>query len=193
MMNPPTKTGDIPTKAEFMIILEWDEDSGADIDLWIQRDEEAPVGYKNKESAVLHLERDDLGHSSDTVMINGESKVVKINREVITVRGLVPGDYYVGVHYYREPAVSHYEEKVNGVPQPDSTVRGTVTFADVNPYKEVWAQEFVIDEEGTHVNMPAVTVDDTGTVTQIFKHMRNLGPKVSDANDSPANYTYGNN
>lgn len=180
MMNPPTKTGDIPTKAEFMVVLEWDANSHADVDLWIQRDDEEPVGYRNKESTVLHLERDDLGHSTDTVTINGEQRVVKLNREVITIRGLVPGEYHVGVHYYR------------AIPE-DELVNGTVTFMDVNPYVEVWTKEFEMSEDGTKINMPAVSIDADGNVTAIYAHDRNLGPRHKGEANSPAQYNHGTN
>lgn len=193
MMNPPTKTGDIPTKAEFMIVLEWDKDSGADVDLWIQRDDEDPIGYKNKQSTLIHLDRDDLGHSTDTVQINGETKIVPINREVITIRGLVAGEYYVGLHYYREPA--NTANKSLGYPEQTATVSGTVTFMDVNPYREAWSQAFTMEHQGTKINLPAVTINDKGEVTAIYSHTKNLGPNstVSEQDDNPEAYNYGSN
>lgn len=187
-MNPPTKTADIPTKAEFMIVLEWDENSAADVDLWIQRDDEEPIGYKNKESTVLHLERDDLGHSTDTVNINGIVTVVPLNREVITIRGVVPGEYYVGVHYYRAPSSTAYEQHVSKVPSVAKIVKGTVTFMDVNPYVEVWSHSFEMSEDGTKINLPAVTINEEGRVTAIYAHNRQLGPNLKPEQQSAWNY-----
>lgn len=182
MINPPTKKADIPTKAEFMIVLEWDEESEADIDLWIQRDDNDKIGYNNKESSVLHLERDDLGRISDTVNINGEISVVKVNREVITIRGIVPGEYFVGIHYYKSPGST--------VDSPEDTIiKGRVTFMDVNPYVEVYAKEFTMENQGSKINMPAVTIDAEGTVTAIYAHTKNLGPDVK--NPESENYNYG--
>lgn len=186
LMNPPTKKADIPAKAEFMVVLEWDEDSSADVDLWIQRDENDPVGYKNKESAVLHLERDDLGHSTDTVVINGVSKIVAMNREVITVRGVVPGEYYVGIHYYRNGDDSE-KERSKKFP---TRVTGTVTFIDVNPYKEIWSTQFMMDTEGTKINLYAVSVNESGNVEAIYNHNKNLGPEIENSSWPVAGASY---
>lgn len=198
MMNPPTKKADVPAKAEFMIVLEWDKNSGADIDLWIQRDEEDPIGYKNKKDGLIHLDRDDLGHSTDTVTINGVSQIVAINREVLTIRGLVPGEYYVGIHYYRQPSRSAATGTVgqwgeNEKDPYDPVVEGTVTFMDVNPYSEVWAQEFTMEKHGTKINLPAVSIDAEGNVTAIYNHMRELGPEHDSTGESASAYNYGTN
>lgn len=178
-MNPPTKKADIPTKAEFMIVLEWEDDSAADVDLWIQRDSEPAIGYNNKESTLIHLERDDLGHTSDAVKINGEYTIVPLNREVITIRGIVPGEYYVGIHYYREPAKVTSKTNISNSYKTDfnPSIKGTVTFIDVNPYVEVWAKSFTMDSHGTKINMPAVTIDHEGKAIAVYNHNKNLGPE----------------
>ena len=37
LINPPTKKEEAPKKAEYLIIIEWDEGINDDVDLWGQR------------------------------------------------------------------------------------------------------------------------------------------------------------
>lgn len=162
LIQPPTKTGDIPAKAEVMIIMEWPENSAWDIDLWAQQDDFPAVGYSNKDEQALHLDRDDLGDKNDVVMINGKREVIKGNREIVTLRGIVAGDYFIGVHAY------NMEEE-------DLTV--TVTAFDVNPYREIYRREVTLQRRGDKVNLPGFTMDEEGNVVDIWNHNRNLGPR----------------
>ena len=50
--------------------------------------------------AYEYLDRDDLGNPNDSRLINGEVVLNKSNREVVTVRGIAPGDYFINLHLY---------------------------------------------------------------------------------------------
>ena len=90
LINPITKKSDIPVKAEFLIVLSWPADAADDIDLWVQRDTEKPVGFSNRENTPLHLDRDDLGRTNDKVIIDGKATTINVNRETTTIRGIEP-------------------------------------------------------------------------------------------------------
>ncbi len=49
---------------------------------------------------MLHLDRDDRGLVNDTITINGEEVQNPLNQEVVTLRGVVKGEYVVNLHYY---------------------------------------------------------------------------------------------
>ena len=36
LINPPVKKSDAPKKAEYIITLEWEDDSHDDVDLWVK-------------------------------------------------------------------------------------------------------------------------------------------------------------
>lgn len=165
LINPPTKKSDVPAKAEVMIILEWEKNSFSDIDLWIQRDDTPAVGFSNKQWVPLHLDRDDLGTANDSVEIDGKIQVLKINREVITVRGVVAGEYFIGVHAYNLRLLGDKELE---------TVK--VTVIDVNPFKEIYTQEVNIYERGSRINLPGFTLDEEGQVVDVWTHNKLLGP-----------------
>jgi hypothetical protein len=72
--------------------LGWPDGLDADVDLWVQAPGDLPVGYSNKGAAVFNLLRDDLGHQVD---LSGR------NYEISYARGIVPGEYTVNAHLYR--------------------------------------------------------------------------------------------
>ena len=119
-MNPIAKLGNINYKAEYIITVIWPENQPDDIDLWVQDPYQETVSYLQKEAGWLNLDRDDRGDLNDTVMINGEKVVHPINQEVVTIRGIISGEYIVNLHYYesqsKQPVVANVKiEKVNPV------------------------------------------------------------------------------
>jgi hypothetical protein len=156
LINPITKKSDIPAKAEIMIILEWDGEVRDDIDIWISTPSGgAPISFQNKHSGFMHLDRDDLGRSSDVMMIEGEKIIIKINREVVTMRGIMAGDYYINIHVYNKP---------NGT----EPTKYTVTLLDVNPYKEVYVMQGVLNSRGDIIKLPGFTLNEEGEITDIW-------------------------
>ena len=156
LINPITKKSDIPAKAEILIIVEWDNESPDDIDTWVQGPMMgAPISFQNKHSGSMHLDRDDLGRTSDIMMIDGEKIVIKINREVVTMRGIAKGDYYINIHVYNKPG--------NSLP-----TKYTITLLDVNPYREVYVMQGEVTARGDIVRLPGFTLDEEGEVTDVW-------------------------
>lgn len=173
LINPITKKQDVPSKAEAMIVMEWDDNSYSDIDLWIQRDNNSPVGFNNKSGQGMNLERDDLGTSNDRVIVDGKVTVIKKNREVVNVRGVVPGDYYINVHAY------NWSEGSKGA------LVIKVTVIDVNPvYKEIYTMEVTLTKRGDVERLPGFTIDDEGKIVKVFNHTRTIVPNRSNG-DNP--------
>jgi len=119
-MNPIAKLGNINYKAEYIITVIWPENQPDDLDLWVQDPYLETVSYLRKEAGWLHLDRDDRGDLNDTVTINGEKVVHPINQEVVTIRGIISGEYIVNLHYYesqsKQPVTANVKiEKVNPV------------------------------------------------------------------------------
>lgn len=93
-INPPaTAREEAPTPGNVIVEITWPEDIDADVDLWVEAPGDGPVGYSNKGGLIFNLLRDDLGNQSD---------VTDVNYEVSYSRGVVPGEYTVNVHLYRD-------------------------------------------------------------------------------------------
>jgi uncharacterized protein YfaP (DUF2135 family) len=99
-MNPEAKTGIIDPKAEYIVTVTWEDNSPDDIDTWVEDPDGEIIWFRNPEAGLLHLDRDDRGLLNDTITVNGEEIQNPLNQEVVTLRGVVKGEYVVNLHYY---------------------------------------------------------------------------------------------
>ena len=159
LMNPIAKDKDIEEKSDFIIILTWDDDSGDDIDLWIRDPLGHLLSFKNREDALMHLDRDDLGLANDKVSLpEGGYVYVYRNKEVASLRGTHEGEYLVNVHVY------------NKKPGKDSSMKPSnirVELIKLNPYKEVTQAEFIATKRGQEFTAFHFTLDEDGEVIGI--------------------------
>jgi hypothetical protein len=160
-MNPKARTGDIPAKAEFIITVTWPDLNPNDIDTWVQDPGGNLVWFRAREAGMMHLDRDDRGLSNDTIVINGQKVVNPLNQEVVTLRGIAPGEYTVNLHYYdskdgQPVPINVSVVKVN--PQAVVAYYGTVTLQRKGD--EATAARFTLDAQGqvTDVNTLAKTI-----------------------------------
>lgn len=184
LINPPTKKQDAPKKAEYLIIIEWDEGSPDDVDLWVKDPQSVTVSYRQKEGGLLNLEKDDLGLSNDKWRkADGTIVTIPINREVVTMRGIVPGRYQVAAHIYsrRTRAV----QDPNGGPPRyvGATDPGTITatLVKVNPYGEKYAVQRTYTAQGQVFSLFNFELDDEGEVTWIDEQKNRIVYRGSTA------------
>jgi hypothetical protein len=98
----------------------------------------------------MHLDRDDLGRSNDVIRVGGREIVHPLNQEVVSIRGVQPGEYVVNLHLYRAasdarpvPATIKVE-KLN--PKVEVVFYGEVVLA--RPSEERTAVRFSVRAEG---------------------------------------------
>jgi|TARA_B100001964_G_C14255262_1_gene612059 hypothetical protein len=155
LINPVAKKQDIESKADFLIILNWDTKSFNDLDLWMRDPLENTVSFRNKDNGLMHLDRDDLGGKNDRIkQPDGTIKYVALNREILALRGTVEGWYVVNIHSYRK----------RDEPNP---VKGSVELIQVNPYKVIAIQDFEIQLQGIEKTIWQFEMDDTGNIVDI--------------------------
>ena len=156
LMNPIAKDKDIEEKSDFIIILTWDDESGDDIDLWLRDPLGNILSFKNREDALMHLDRDDLGLSNDKVELpDGNYEYVYRNKEVASLRGVHEGEYLVNVHVYnKKPGKDHSMKP--------STIR--VELIKLNPYDEVTQATFTATKRGQEFTAFHFTLDEDGEV-----------------------------
>ena len=154
-MNPKAlKTGDIPAKAEFIINVSWPDMDPNDLDTWVQDPAGELVWFRAREAGLMHLDRDDRGLTNDMVVINGKQVVNPLNQEVVTLRGIEPGEFTVNVHYY---------ESKNGKP-----VEATVSVIKVNPRADVvFYGQVPLARKGDEATAVRFTVLPDGNVTNV--------------------------
>ena len=183
LIKPEAKREDFDRKAEFIVVMEWDKERQDDIDLYVQDPSNTIVHFRNARANFMHLDKDDLGKRNDTIMVNGVEKIVMINREVVTIRGIVPGEYIVNVHYY-----SDYSEHANVTRGPMSPLEVKVTVYKVNPYSEVWQGTKTFTRKGQEETFVRFTMDKNGGVKPSFRFLkrRMVSPLMIHSANHPA-------
>jgi len=99
-MNPEAKEGKIESKAEFIITMTWPDDHPDDIDLYAEDPLGNIVWYHVREGGFLVLDRDDRGSANNAITVEGRKITSPFRQETISIRGIVPGEYTVNVHYF---------------------------------------------------------------------------------------------
>ena len=162
-MNPIAKLGNINYKAEYIITVSWPEDQPDDIDLWVQNPYQDTVSYLRKEVSWLHLDRDDRGDLNDTVMIDGEEVVHPINQEVVTIRGIISGEYVVNLHYYQTHS--------------NLPVKASVKIEKVNPVlRLVFIDQVVLEKVDDEITVLRFVLDGDGEISDISRLEKVLTP-----------------
>ncbi len=118
LMGDPTKSGNVDNKAEILITVRWADRHPDDVDTLVEDPQGNLVWYHNRDTGLMHLDRDDRGLFQDRIMLDGIEVSNPINQETVTLRALKPGEYVVNVlHYqsnYKKPLpVSVKVEKLN--------------------------------------------------------------------------------
>ncbi|MDB2594935.1 hypothetical protein N9Y23_01265 [Pseudomonadales bacterium] len=106
LISTPEKAGDIQSKAEVLITIRWADKHPDDVDALVEDPQGGLVWYHNRDTGLMHLDRDDRGVFADNITINGVKVSNPINQETVTVRAAQPGEYVVNLLHYK----SNYSE-----------------------------------------------------------------------------------
>lgn len=153
-MQPPAKTGVIDSKAEYIVTVTWPEDRADDIDTWVLGPGGDMIWYKSPEAGLMNLDRDDRGTAGDQILVNGEVVDNPLNQEVVTFRGIAPGEYIVNLHYYESRTQRPIDAKVRVVkvnPAAEVVFYSTVHLARIG--EERTAVRFTLEKNGRVKNI----------------------------------------
>ena len=165
MNQKALKAGDIPSKAEFIVNVSWPDFNPNDIDTWVQDPAGNLVWFRAREAGLMHLDRDDRGLTNDVIVVNGHEIVNPLNQEVVTVRGIMPGEFTVNVQYF---------DSKDGKP-----VEVTVSIIKVNPRAEVvFYGQLTLAKKGDEATAARFTVLPDGGVTNVNTLARSLVQKI---------------
>ena len=161
LINPVPKKSEIERKAEYIITLEWDDKSHDDIDIWIEDPVNNILSFRNRVAGLMHLDKDDLGQINDIIYLpDGTQQVIELNREVVTFRGWIKGEYVVNVHMYTKRS------------DGDASVK--VTMLKINPYKLLWEENILLVQRGQELTVRRFTLNlqgdiiKTNTIEKLF-------------------------
>ena len=151
-INPISKLGNVNLKAEYIITVDWQDDLPDDVDIWVQDPNGEIVSYLKKDAGWLHLDRDDQGIINDVVVINNKEVIYPINREVVTLRGIIPGEYIVNLYLYEHKSKEPVEAKI--------------IIEKVNPsLKLVYFNNMILETKDTELTIARFNLDAKGDFT----------------------------
>ena len=145
LIAPPVPTDKkIDPKAEILLILTWPEGSSKDIDIWVRDPTGEVISFRGRDRGLMHLDRDDLGTSNDTITLSdGRQVTSEMNQEIVTIRGFIAGEWTVNIHYYA------YRQGSESAAAPEAlTASVTVELIRINPYKQKGLIKFDLVKPG---------------------------------------------
>lgn len=91
----------IQPRAQMIIMVTWPEDQNADVDTYVQDPANNVVMYRRREDGLMHLDRDDQGTLNDDIILPDGTKIKhNVNKEIVTIRELMNGEYIINLHVY---------------------------------------------------------------------------------------------
>ena len=153
-MNPEAKTGIIDPKAEYIITVTWEDNNPDDVDTWVEDPDGRVIWFRNPESGLIHLDRDDRGLVNDMIVVNGKEIQNPLNQEIVTIRGVIRGEYIVNLHYYAS--------------ETGKPLTANIRLVKVNPALEViYYGEVVLEKTGDEKTVLRFNINRNGTISKI--------------------------
>lgn len=162
IVAPKAKEGKVDSKAEFLITVDWPDNHPDDIDTFVQDPLGNVAWFRRREAGFMVLDRDDRGGINDFVMVNGNKQLTATRQELVSIRGIVAGEYTVNVYHFTA---------LTG-----QAVPVTVTVQKLNPVAKIIAKETVELEKGSTEERTAVrfTLNAKGEVTATSHIQRSI-------------------
>jgi len=162
-LSPTEEEAKVDIDAQYVVTVTWPDNSADDIDTWIEDPEGNVAWFRNKSAGLVHLDRDDRGMMNDTLELDGRTVVNPLNQEVAAIRGLVPGEYVVNLHYYETATRAPVEAKVR--------------VARVNPvYRIAYYGSVTLPEKGAERTAVRFTLARDGSVVNVNRLPKRLVP-----------------
>ena len=154
LINPSKQDKNVEVKAEFISTVTWPNDLNNDVDTYVEDPQGRLVAFMRREEGLMHLDRDDVGKFNDILSTPFGDVEYNENREVVTLRGTIEGEYVVNVHMYMQRSE-----------QSPTPVR--IQLDKINPFQIVTVKDVVLDITGSEKTAFRFTVDKEGEVSDV--------------------------
>ena len=146
--------GKVDPRLEMMITVSWPDKHPDDIDMFVKDPIGNMVWYRRREAGFMVIDRDDRGGLNDFIMVNGQKVASPIRQEIVSMRGIVAGEYTVNVYHFAA---------LTGKPVPV-----TVKVEKLNPKVQVVHYDTVeLDHGGEEKTAVRFILDKAGAVTEV--------------------------
>ena len=167
LISPVKKKKEIEQKAEYVITVTWPGELSDDIDSWLEDPMENIMYFRKREVGLMHLDRDDLGSLNDVQFVPGIGLVnYPYNREITTIRGIMPGEYVFNVHLYRKTP-------------KDSSIPVTVILEKLNPHvKLLYSKTVTLSDFWEEKTIIRFVLNVDGEITESYFIHKSLVEKI---------------
>lgn len=159
VVNQQQAKGHVEEKAEYMVVLEWDDKSLSDVDLWIRNPAGDIMSFQTKDSGLMTLDRDDLGASGNRILVDGKIIEDPTRREIGSIRGIIPGQFVVNVMLY------NYRNNAEQAAPTEVPVK--VQIIRINPYREIINRGLTLTTKGEEQTVASFVVSGDGSVSEV--------------------------
>ena len=161
MIAAPEEAGNVDAKAEVLITVRWEDQHPDDVDAIVEDPRGGLVWYHNRDTGLMHLDRDDRGVFADQITVDGVAIANPINQETVTIRAAQAGEYVVNLLHYK----SHYSQ-----PLPV-----TVKVEKLNPrVSMLYYGVHELGGSGDELTAIRFTLDGEGGVTSTSRRPKSL-------------------
>lgn len=159
--------------AQYIIELTWDDTRDVDLDVWLQDPMGNIIYYGNREDTNISLDRDSRGFETNSTKLPDGQIVYSGNRELITIRAIIPGPYLIAVGYYNGKDEKTHAYYTAG--DPKIPIKYSIKVFKVNPsYQEVIGKLGTLTAIKEAQNVVAFRVNADGTITILPLPVDNL-------------------
>ena len=161
LINPSKKDNNVVEKGEFVIVMTWPKEMDNDVDIYVEDPEGNLVAFMRREEGLMHLDRDDLGRRNDVVQTEFGEIEYDENREIVTLRGIMPGEYVINVHMY----MKREESLLTPI---------TIQLDKINPYSTIMIKRVTLGDSGEEKTAFRFTLNNDGDVVEINELQKTL-------------------
>ena len=150
LINPSKNENNVQSKADFIISVTWPPELDNDVDTYVRDPQGNLVGFMRREEGLMHLDRDDLGKSNDTIQTPFGPVEYPENKELVTLRGYMSGEYIVNIHMYTKRASAPQTEVTVQLDKLNPSIK-TIIIKKVilkNNGDEKTAFRFILNKDG---------------------------------------------
>ena len=147
------KKQNVEIDAEFIIAVEWPVGNNDDVDAYL----EDPIGnliyYQKKDAGLMHMDRDDLGRANDRIKTNEGWIEYPENKELITIRGIIPGEYILNIHMFNK--------------RDKGPITVVITMTKLKPHSFVFRKTLILEKHGDEKTVARFTINSDGMIENI--------------------------
>ena len=147
-------------KAEYLITMTWPDNNKDDVDIWVEDPLGEVIFWNFKEAGVMHLDRDDLGHVKDVIILSDGREIVNIhNQEIVAIRGFISGEWIINVHMFTKFDLKE-SLSIRGKP-----TKVEIKINKLNPRaKIIFMKEVVLDQRKEEKTVTRFTMTANGEI-----------------------------